>query len=61
MAERKPLEPKGRVEKMKNLPQKLLSIISEEMGSEGVSVEDLEEITSEMINKWKSLRIVPVD
>lgn len=59
MAEKKPLEPKERVEKMQNLPQKLLSIISEELGPEGVSVEDLEEITSEMLHKWKSLRVVP--
>lgn len=50
-----------RAEKKENLPRKLIKAIIEELGPEGVSVEDIEEITSEMNSFMKHLRIVPQD
>ena len=47
--------------KKENLPRKLIKAIFEELGPEGVSVEDIEEITSEMHSYMKRLRIVPQD
>lgn len=47
-----------REEKKENLPRKLIKAIIEELGPEGVSVEDIEEITSEMNSFMKHLRIV---
>lgn len=50
-----------RAKKKENLPRKLIKTIIEELGPEGVSVEDIEEITSEMNSFMKHLRIVPQD
>lgn len=52
---------KEREAKKENLPRKLIKAIIEELGPEGVSVEDIEEITSEMNSFMKRLRIVPQD
>lgn len=50
-----------REEKKKNLPRKLIKVILNEFENEGVSVEDVEEITSEMSSYMKRLRMVPQD
>lgn len=50
-----------REEKKKNLPRKLIKVILDEFENEGVSVEDVEEITSEMSSYMKRLRMVPQD
>lgn len=41
----------------KQLVKKLLQTIFDEFGSEGVSVDDVEEITQEMIEKTKSVKM----
>lgn len=40
-----------------DLAKKLLQIIFREMGSEGVSVDDVKEITQEMINRMTEIKI----
>lgn len=46
-----------RVVDKEQLAKKLLQTIFDELGSEGVSVDDVEEITQEMIDKTKSVKM----